>query len=110
MANFDGITGDSQKYTLSNNVKKYSLEDFGFRQTKNGNFVLNYPVGDSPYDAKFRLKINVSKDFDKLQISLTDLSGMTDIDIQKLKDTDETKKLYQYIFDDLINREILVAE
>ncbi|GKQ42835.1 hypothetical protein RD055328_07580 [Companilactobacillus sp. RD055328] len=104
----DQVTGDEQKYTLSPNIKKYSLKDVGFVETNNGNFLFDRPIGDSPYDAKFKLKISIAKDLDKLKMSVTDMTGMTDINISKLKDTDAMIELYQYILDDFIKREILV--
>lgn len=102
------VTGDEQKYELSKDTKKYSLKDVGFTETNNGNFTFDRPIGDSPYDAKFRLKISISKDLDNLKMAVTDMSGLTNIDISKLKNTDEMIELYQYILDDFVKREILV--
>ncbi|MGR3741954.1 cysteine desulfurase [Companilactobacillus sp. DQM5] len=104
----DQVTGDKQSYKIADGIKKYTLKDVGFVETNNGNFVFDRPIGDSPYDAKFKLKISISKDFDKLKMSVTDMSGLTDIDISKLKDSEKMVELYQYILDDFINREILV--
>ncbi|MDO1605282.1 cysteine desulfurase [Lactobacillus sp. YT155] len=103
----DQVTGDKQSYKISDKIKKYTLKDVGFTETNNGNFVFDRPIGDSPYDANFRLKISISKDFDKLRMSVTDMSGLTNIDISKLKDSEQMVELYQYILDDFVNREIL---
>lgn len=104
----DQVTGDDQQYKIADNIKKYSMKDVGFIESNNGNFVFDRPIGDSPYDTKFKLKVSISKDLDKLKMSVTDMTGLTDINIAKLKDRDAMIELYQYILDDFIKREILV--
>lgn len=104
------ITGDKQEYTLSENIKKYSLKDVGFIETNHGNFVYDRPIGDSPYDAHFKLKISISGEFDKLKMSVTDMSGLKDINVAKINNNDNMFELYQYILDDFIDRDILVKK
>lgn len=102
------ITGDQQSYTISDNIKKYSLKDVGFIENNHGSLVYNRPIGDSPYDAKFKLKVSVSKNLDNLKMAVTDLTGIKNIDISKLKNSEEMIKMYQYILDDFVDRDILI--
>lgn len=106
----DQITGDKQSYSISDKIKKYSLKDVGFIENSHGSLVYNRPIGDSPYDAKFKLKVSVSKDLDNLKMAVTDLSGIKNIDISKLKNSEEMVKMYQYILDDFVSRDILTKD
>ncbi|CAJ1193181.1 hypothetical protein RF371_08090 [Companilactobacillus paralimentarius] len=102
------VLGDQEVYELSPEVKRYSLMDSGFKETNKGGFRLEHPLnGTSPYAARFFVKAVVSKDLDSLKLSITDKSGMHNINIFKLKDSEEEIQDYRYLMDFLKEKNVL---
>lgn len=99
-------------YTLSPDVKRYTLRDTGFVETKNGNFQLDFPLnGESPYAAGFKLKITVDKTLTKFKMSITDMSGLHPLNI--FKDPTKTQAIieqYNYKIEDLLERHVLIEK
>lgn len=105
------ILGDTEFYELSPEIKKYALRDVGFQETKQGNFRLERPInGSSPYDARYVLKISINKDFDNLKLATTDKSGMHNLNIFKLKDTDKEVSDLRYLLDFMIEKKVLIKD
>ncbi|MFD1430713.1 MULTISPECIES: DUF1831 domain-containing protein [Lacticaseibacillus] len=97
--------GDQNTYQISPQIKRYTLMDVGFIKTNNGNFQLERSLDpNSPYTAANKLKITVSKDLDKFQISATTGNGMKAVDIFKHDATKDNVEQYEYLMDNLIDR------
>ncbi len=102
------VLGDEEVYELSPEVKRYSLMDSGFQQTNKGGFRLEHPLnGTSPYAARFFLKAIVDKDLDSLKLSITDKSGMHNINVFKLKDAEQEIDDYRYLMKFLKEKNVL---
>lgn len=108
MANTVKINGDIREFSLSPNVKLYSLMDVGFQKTPRGNFVYEHPLyNESPYNPNTKLKMTVNKDLTHLTMVITDPSGLQKVNIFKNKQLAPTVELLNYILKDLEERNVL---
>lgn len=105
------VLGDKEIYELNPEVKKYSLMDAGFRETKQGSFRMQHPInGGSPYANRYDLKATVGKGLDSLKLSITDKSGMHDLNIFKVKDTEQEIEDFRYLMKFLMEKNIIVKK
>ncbi|MFD1319387.1 DUF1831 domain-containing protein [Loigolactobacillus zhaoyuanensis] len=105
------IKGNDTIYALHLNVKKYTLKDVGFTETRGGNFQLERPLDpNSPYNQAFKLKITVAKDLQNLKMSITTANGLQAVDIFKQPAKDEEITQFNFLMDNLIEREILIKK
>lgn len=106
------VLGSQTTYQLSAEVKKYTLRDVGFSETRNGNFQLDRPLnGESPYAAGFKLKVTVDKDLKKLKMSVTDGSGLHPMNI--FKNPEKTQAIieqYNFMIQNLLDRQVLEVQ
>ncbi|MDR0690775.1 MAG: DUF1831 domain-containing protein [Streptococcaceae bacterium] len=102
-------TGSKYVYRLTDTVKRFTLRDNGFTETKAGNFQFLRPIEATP-QAKdgFMLKITVAKDLKSLKLSITSKDGMRAVNIFK----DEKNKIIQdkfyFLLDGLVERDVLL--
>lgn len=102
------VLGAKDSYKVSPQVKRYTLTDSGFLRTKAGNFQLERPLDpNSPLTAANKLRVVVSKDLDKLSMSITTANGLRAVNIFKSDKTAEAVEQYQFVVDDLIDRNVL---
>jgi Domain of unknown function (DUF1831). len=103
------VQGDQEVYELDPTVKKYSLLDAGFMETNKGSFRLEHPInGSSPYAARYYLHATVDKNLDSLKLAITDKSGMHNINMFKIKDTEKEISDYRYLMNFLKEKNVLV--
>ncbi|APT14949.1 DUF1831 domain-containing protein [Lactobacillus jensenii] len=108
MANTVIINGDTRKFTINENVKRYSLIDVGFVKSPKGNFVYEHPLyNESPYNAPTKLKMTINQDLDHLTMVITDKNGLQKVNIFKNDQLKPTVDLLNFILKDLIEREII---
>ncbi|KRM72525.1 DUF1831 domain-containing protein [Lacticaseibacillus brantae] len=100
--------GDKNTYGISPEIKRYTLMDLGFTQTKNGNFQLERSLDpNSPFTAANKLKVTFSKDLSAFQMSVTTANGLKAINIFTDSKLAENVEQYQYLVDNLIERNVL---
>lgn len=105
------VLGDTDIYEIAPDIKKYSLLDAGFVEGRNDHFKLERPIsGTSPYDARFLLKISISEGFSHLRMSITDKSGLHNINIYKAKDTKSEIDDYKFMMNFLEEKNILIKK
>lgn len=103
------LKGDDVPYKLSPNIKKYSLRDTGFQESKNGRFQLERSLDpSSPHNNSFLLKITVKADLKNLKMATTTANGLQEVNIFKHKNADVYTEQLNYILKDLIERDVLV--
>ncbi|PMD69116.1 hypothetical protein [Companilactobacillus nuruki] len=103
------VQGDQEVYELNPDVKKYSLMDAGFQETNKGSFRLEHPInGSSPYAARYYLRATVDKNLESLKLAITDKSGMHNINMFKIKDTEAEVSDYRYLMEFLKEKNVLV--
>lgn len=102
------IKGDPQKYCLSSQIKKYSLRDVGFVESKSGKFQLERALDpSSPYNQGFKFKMTVDSELKKFKMATTTANGIREVDVHQGKDVETHLEQLNYILDNLIEREII---
>ncbi|MDR1521942.1 MAG: DUF1831 domain-containing protein [Streptococcaceae bacterium] len=105
------VSGSKYFYRLADNVKRFTLRDSGFLETKAGNFQFLRPIEKTPQAKNgFMLKITVAKDLKSLKLAVTSKDGMRTVNLFK----DEKNKMIQdkfyFLLDGLVERGVLSKE
>lgn len=102
------VLGAKTAYRLSPQIKRYTLMDTGFMKTKNGNFQLERALDpNSPFNAAIKLRVVVGKDLDKLSMAVTTANGLRAVDIFKDDKTAANAEQYQFIIENLVERQVI---
>lgn len=102
------LMGDKQKYSLSSEIKKYSLRDVGFVESKNGKFQFEQSLDpSSPYNQGFKFKMVVEADLKKFKMVTTTANGIREVNIFTRKDKETHIEQLNYILNNLIERKII---
>ncbi|AHZ47659.1 MAG: DUF1831 domain-containing protein [Streptococcus sp.] len=98
-------------YTLSPTVKKFTLKDNTFFETKVGNFELNRLLEKVPNSGEgFKLKIIINKDLTGAKLNITDKSGLRLVNIFKSEDHHIHQEKFYFLMDSLVERGIFTKE
>lgn len=98
-------------YELSNKVKKYTLLDTTFFQTKLGNFELNYLLEKVPNSNEgFPLKIIINKELTGFKLTITDKSGLRLVNIFKSQENQIIQEKFYFLMRSLIERDIFIQK
>ncbi|GAY74083.1 DUF1831 domain-containing protein [Lentilactobacillus kosonis] len=99
------VLGDSITYEIADTIKKFTLKDVGFVETKNGNYSLDRSLDPtSPYNASYKLKIMVNTDLSGFKMSTTTGNGLAKVNIFKTEDTKESVEQFRFVMQNLIDR------
>ncbi|MCP9332888.1 DUF1831 domain-containing protein [Lentilactobacillus hilgardii] len=102
------VSGDSHAYELNSEVKKYTLKDLGFTETKAGNYSLERSLDpNSPYGTGYKFKMMVSKGLDGFRMSITTGNGLQKVNIFKNSETQESIDQFNFLINNLVDREVL---
>ena len=94
-------------YEVNPNVKKFTLKDNTFAETKVGNFELTRLLEEIPNSGQgFLLKIIFNKDSSGFKINITDKSGLRLVNIFKSEDQKILQQKFYFLMDSLVEREI----
>lgn len=102
--------GAPVSYQMSPQVKKYTLRDVGFVETKQGNFQLIRPLDPTPQmKTGLKLKITVEKGLQQLKMSIVNEKGLQAVDIfhSKRENADMIQEKFYFYINGLIQRQIL---
>ncbi|GAX03592.1 cysteine desulfurase [Secundilactobacillus pentosiphilus] len=103
------LQGDDQAYTISDGIKKFSLRDVGFNESKNGSFTLKRSLDPtSPYSATVELKVTVNSDLTGFKMAAVAGNGLREVNIFKMERKDAFLEQFHYIMENLAEREIIV--
>lgn len=98
------LEGSEYVYQLAPTVKKFTLKDTTFIQTKIGNFEFKRLLEEVPNSNEgFLLKIIVNLDLSGFKLSVTDKSGLRNVDIFKNASEMIQNKFY-FQMDALVDR------
>ena len=98
-------------YTLSPTVKKFTLKDNTFFETKVGNYELTRLLEKVPNSGEgFKLKIIINKDLSGVKINITDKSGLRLVNIFKSEDHHIHQEKFYFLMDSLVERGIFTKE
>lgn len=93
-------------YKLSERVKKFTLKDTTFVQTKIGNYEFKRLLEEVPNSGSgFLLKIIINPDLTGFKMSITDKSGLRNVNIFKNADPIIQEKFY-FQMDVFVDRDI----
>ena len=96
-------------YEVNPNVKKFTLKDNTFAETKVGNFELTRLLEEIPNSGQgFLLKIIFNKDLSGFKINITDKSGLRLVNIFKSEDQKIIQQKFYFLMDSLVEREIFI--
>lgn len=98
-------------YKLHPNVKKFTLKDNTFAETKVGNFELSRLLEEFPNSGQgFLLKIIFNKDLSGFKINITDKSGLRLVNIFKSESQKIIQEKFYFLMDSLVERNIFIKE
>lgn len=101
------LTGDSDVYQISDRIKKYTLIDLGFEQTKRGNYrYLGSLDRQSPFKPFARLQIAVNDDLTGFKMSTVSTNGLSNINIFTQARKDEFVTQLHFILNEMVERGI----
>lgn len=102
------INGDTRKFAISDDIKRYAMIDVGFTETRNHNFVYDRPLyNESPYNANLKLKVTVNTDMDHISMVITDKSGLQKVNVFKDEKLKPTTELLDFMLKDLMEKQII---
>lgn len=97
------------RYSIGDNMKKFTLRDNTFALTKAGNYELTRLLEEVPNSGQgFLLKIVVNKDLTGFKINITDKSGLRLVDIFKSEDHHIYQQKFYFLMDSLVERGIFI--
>ncbi|MDR2977078.1 MAG: DUF1831 domain-containing protein [Streptococcaceae bacterium] len=89
------LTDCKYKYAISPNIKKYTLRDVTFIPTKLGQYEFSRILEVKPNSGEgFLMKIIVNSDLTGFKLSVTDKSGLRNVNIFKNADPIIVEKFY----------------
>ena len=98
-------------YKLHPNVKKFTLKDNTFAETKVGNFELSRLLEEIPNSGQgFLLKIIFNKDLSGFKINITDKSGLRLVNICKSESQKIIQEKFYFLMDSLVERDVFIKE
>lgn len=102
----DKLEGSSEYYQTAPSIKKYTLRDNGFIETKNGNFqfLRDLEIGN-PNSTK--LKINIDKELKTVKLTAVTANGLRSVNLYKNDQLKEARERAQYILTSFVEANIL---
>ena len=98
-------------YSLGENVKKFTLRDNTFSETKVGNYELTRLLESVPNSGDgFLLKIIINKELSGVKINITDKSGLRLVNIFKSEDNHIIQEKFYFLMDSLVERGIFTKQ
>ncbi|KRL01404.1 DUF1831 domain-containing protein [Liquorilactobacillus capillatus] len=102
------IKGDQRQYVLSDDIKKYTLRDLGFTESKNGKFQLERSLEpNAPFNAGFKFKLAITADLKTFKMLITSANGLNEVNIYKSADAQLHIEQLNYILGQLEQRHVL---
>lgn len=95
------------RYAISPKIKKYTLRDTTFVESKIGHYELTRLLEEVPNSNQgFPLKITVNKDLTGFKLSITDQSGLRLVNIFKSDQHKILQDKFYFLMDSLVERGI----
>ncbi|HEM2516461.1 TPA: DUF1831 domain-containing protein [Streptococcus suis] len=97
-------------YHISPAIKKYTLRDNTFEQTKAGHQLTRLLEEIPNSNQGFLLKIIINQDLTGFKINITDKSGLHLVNIFKPESNKVIQEKFYFLMDSLIDRDIFTKE
>ena len=102
------LKGSGKTFQLNEQVKRYTLRDNGFEETKNGNFQMVRDLDNSVLHKQgIKVKIVVAADLKTLKVSTTTSNGLQMVDVYGKATMAAAKEQLEYILDSLVENGVL---
>lgn len=102
------LKGAPKQYRLNPSVKRYTLRDHGFQETKSGNFQYVRSLNTAKENkVGALLKIVVAGDFSGLKLSTTSANGLKAIDVYGNPNMGQLVEHLEYIMDHFVEQQVL---
>lgn len=102
------LKGSTVSYQLNPDCKKYTLRDYGFIDTKAGNYQYEILVKPEVGDRReVLLRITVDKNVSGLKLVTTNKTGLQAINIYQHEDMQPIADKINYILADMVDRKVL---
>ena len=107
-SNIASLPGSDKQYRIDPDVKRYTLRDNAFMETKNGNFQYERVLSTKPGTKTApKMKVTISKDFTDLKLSTVAQKGIKRVDIYKSNDMQEERELADFYLNTFVENGIL---
>ncbi|WP_281164905.1 cysteine desulfurase [Liquorilactobacillus sicerae] len=101
------LLGDQRVFSLTPEVKKYTLRDVGFVESKGGKFVLERPLDPQvDFAVSLKLKVTISADLKTFKMVTTNGNGLREINLFKKNDPQILEQL-KFSLQELQDRQII---
>ncbi|CZR05139.1 cysteine desulfurase [Trichococcus ilyis] len=102
------LKGSGKTFRLNEQVKRYTLRDNGFEETKNGNFQLVRDLDNAVLHKQgIKVKIVVAADLKTLKVSTTTSNGLKTVDVYAKDTMSAAKEQLEFILDSLVENGVL---
>ena len=104
------LVGDTVTYTISPEVKKYTLIDLGFEQTWRGNFEYKGSLDtDNPFKPVARLRILINASLDGFKMETVTGNGARKINIFTHQRSAEFVEQLHFILKEMLERNVFIS-
>ena len=104
------LVGDTVTYTISPEVKKYTLIDLGFEQTLRGNFEYKGSLDtDNPFKPVARLRILINASLDGFKMETVTGNGARKINIFTHQRSAEFVEQLHFILKEMLERNVFIS-
>ena len=102
----DKLEGSREYYQIAASIKKYTLRDNGFIETKNSNFqfLRDLEVGN-PNSTK--LKVTIDKELRTVKLTAVTANGLRSVNLYKNEHLKEARERANYILASFVEANIL---
>lgn len=99
------------RYHIDKRIKKYTLRDTTFTQNKVGNYELQRLLEEVPNSGQgFLVKIAVKEDLSTFRLTITDASGLHQVNIFQDKVSPIYREKFFFLMDSLVDRNVFSKE
>lgn len=99
------LPGDRDTYSISPEIKEYTLLDLGFEKTKRGNYrYLGSLDRKSPFKPFARLQITVNSDLTGFKMDTVNTNGFAKVNIFTQSRKDEFVTQLHFILNEMVER------
>lgn len=105
------LAGDTHRYSISPEIKEYTLIDLEFEKTTRGNYRYSGSLDrHNPFKPYARLKITVAGDLSGFKMDTVNSNGFAKINIFKGPRKDELTTQLRFILDEMVQRGIFTED
>lgn len=105
------VPGDLNAYTISPQIKKYTLLDLGFEATRPGNYRYRGSLDrQNPFQPAARLQIIVNGALDGFKMTTVNASGTRPVNIFQGSRSKEFITQYHFILGEMVDRGLFIRQ